>query len=563
MASAYNTRFSAINIPLDSSGYIGAGIIGKMVIGKVGTSSKDGQLINCFVTTVSDPIQNVKRQYLVKRPGFATINTPSAGNIGSSLLVWTGRGNGTEVISAFGATNSTLYLGTTSLGAITGVSTGISETFIGASPTLIISSSDNTAWHVDSAAIDTALTFTGDTHTNTTVDNISSTTGLLVGQLLTGTGFAANTRIQSINSATAITLTVATTATNAGVTITRTMLGKIVDVDFPGNAGLTLAGTFAIIDGFACIMDTTGKVWASDLNTLTSWNPLSFDSTNAYPDKGIGCIRQKNFILAFGTESVQFFYNAGLTPFPFSKSIPMTTKVGAISAIAITQIADSIYWCGSTPQGGLSIFSYDGSISRISTPEIDGLLILAGASAISLTTIRFYGRSFVIINASNTTYVYCIEENCWFQMTSAVNLWYKCAGVSIGGTMVNYSISNALNSGKVYGMNPSLFVFTDDTNTYTATSKLPSYDHGTSARKFYSEVNLVCDREISSSPITLLYSDDDYQTWVNWGTLDLSDDRPKANRLGNSRKRAWAISHSANTPMRIEYLEGRVEVGAS
>lgn len=563
MASAYNTRFSASNILGSVSGIVGQGIVGLMVVGKIGTSSKDGQLINCLVTTVSDPIQNAKRSYLVKRPGFSTSSTPAAGSIGNTLLIWTGKGTGIDIVSAFGATNSTIYLNTTSLGAMTGLATGIVETFVGTESILLISSSDNTGWQTSANAITTGVTFTGSTHTNTTVDNISSTTGLVVGQLLTGTGFAANTRIASIDSATAITTTIATTATNAGVTITRTILGKIVDADFPGNAGKTLAGTFSIMDGFAAIMDTGGVLWASDLNTVSAWNPLSFDSTNAYPDKGVGCIRQKNFILAFGTESVQFFFNAGLTPFPFAKSVAMTVKVGAINANAITQIADSVFWCGSTPQGGLSIFTYDGSISRISTPEIDGLLILAGASNISLTTIRFYGRSFVLVNASNTTYAYCIEERNWFQMSSSVNLWYKCVGVSIGGTMVNYSISNTQTSGKIYSMNPASFVYTDDTNSYTSTAQLPPIDHGTSARKFYSEIELICDRELSASPVSLLYSDDDYQSFITWGTLDLSDARPRALRLGSGRKRIWALSHSAQTPFRIEYLQGKMTVGTS
>jgi len=563
MASAYNTRFSSSNVLGSVSGIVGQGIVGLMVVGKIGTSSKDGQLINCFVVTVTDSIQNKKRSYLVKRPGFSTTSTPAAGSIGNALLIWTGKGTGTDTVSAFGATNSTIYLNTTSLGAMTGLATGIVETFIGTEPTLLVSSSDNTAWQTSSSAITTGVTFTGSTHTNTTVDSISSTTGLVAGQLLTGTGFAANTRIASIDSATAITTTIATTATNAGVTITRTILGKIVDADFPGNAGKTLAGTFSIMDGFAAIMDTEGVLWASDLNTVSAWNPLSFDSANAYPDKGVGCIRQKNFILAFGTESVQFFFNAGLTPFPFTKSVAMTVKVGAISANAITQIADSVFWCGSTPQGGLSIFTYDGSISRISTPEIDGLLILAGASNISLTTIRFYGRSFVLVNASNTTYAYCIEERNWFQMSSSINLWYKCVGVSIGGTMVNYSISNTVTSGKIYSMNPASFVYSDDSSSYTSTAQLPPMDHGTSARKFYSEIELICDRELSSSPVSLLYSDDDYQSFTTWGTLDLSDARPRALRLGSGRKRIWALSHSAQTPFRIEYLQGKMSVGTS
>lgn len=453
--------------------------------------------------------------------------------------------------------------GTTSssLGAITGYATGITETFVSSAPTLLISSSDNTVWNTSSDAVTGALTFTGDTHTNTTIDNISSTTGLVVGQLLTGSGIAASTRIASINSSTAITVDTATTATAAGVTITRAILGKIIDADFPGNASLTLAGTFAHMDGYAFIMTTDGKLWASDLNTVAAWTATSFASANAAPDKGIGCIFHRNMIVCFGRESMEFFYNSGATPFPLTKSASMTQKVGAISADAISAIGDTLFWCGSTPQGGLSIFSYDTGTSRISTPEIDAALIVVGTDKISLTTIRYYGRSFVQVTAGPNTYAYCIEEKSWFEIETTTPLAYKCAAVQVGGTLANYAISNVSTSGKVYVMDHSDLVFVDDTVAYTAKVQLSNDDMGTSSRKFFSSMAVIGDRSPVSSTATLTYSDDDYQTEVTAGTFDLSSARPILRRLGMSRSRAWSLSHSTNCAMRIEALEGEVEVG--
>lgn len=561
MSGQYNTRIET-GSTTTSLGIAGIGVAGLMVAGKTHqASTKDRRYVNCFYHTVG------KHRYCIKRPGHATHTTPSAGNIGNAILIWTGQGTGQKVITAFGATNSTIYDGTTSLGAITGVCTGITETFVGTEPTLVISSKDNTAWTTSGTGVTGALTFTGDTHTNTTVDNISSTSGLVVGQLLTGTGFAANTRIASIDSATAITTTVATTATNAGVTITRTILGKIVDADFPGNAGYTLAGTFAHIDGYPCIMTTDGKLWAGNLNTVTGWTATSYDSANAYPDKGIGCVRHRNFIMAFGSESIQFFYNTGSTPFPLSKAVSMTIKIGAIpgdsDADTIAQISDSVFWCGSTPQGGLSIYRYDGGIQRISTPEIDAAMVLIGPDNISLTTRREYGLSFVLVRASATTYVYCIEEKDWHEWTPGgdLALWYKCAGLSSGSSMVTYSISNTSTSGKVYKTDPANLVFTDDGNAYTSTIQTANEDLGTNRRKFYPEITLVCDRETTSSPITVSYTDNDFQSFTTYGNLDLSDELPKATRLGSSKKRAWRLEHSANTGFRLEAIEGQVEIG--
>lgn len=64
------------------------------------------------------------------------------------------------------------------------------------------------------------LSTTGDTHTNTAVDNIPSTTGLIKGQPVSGSGIVAGTTIASITSATAIVLSAAASATASTVALT-------------------------------------------------------------------------------------------------------------------------------------------------------------------------------------------------------------------------------------------------------------------------------------------------------------------------------------------------------
>lgn len=564
LTASYNTRVSATQANAGASSIAGLAIAGIAIAGASPPSSvKDSRLVNCFNETVSDPITGEKKIYCTKRPGWAELNTPAAGSIGTAISVWSGYSSGNSVISAFGGTNSTLYNGTASLGAITGKATDITESFVSTDPVLAITSTDNTGWTTSGPAVSGSLTFTADTNSDTSLANISSTAGLVVGQLLTGSGIDANTRIASIDSATAATLTVATTATASGVTITRTILGKIVNANFPGNAGLTLAGTFVHLDGYALVMDTNGVLWASDLNTVTGWTATSFGSANSYPDKGVGAIRYKQYVMAFGTQSVEFFYNAGQTPFPLVKATTMTVKVGAIAAAAITSISDTVFWCGSTPQGGLSIFQYDGGVQRVSIPEIDGILLIAGANAITLTSVRFFGRSFIVCIVGTRTMVYCVEEKSWHEWVSGTAvLWYKCAAISVGSTMVNYAVSNTSTGGKVYTMNQAALVYTDDSMAYTATPQLALMDFGTRRNKFFDSMSVIADQESSTSDLSILYSDDDYQTFSIWGTVDLSTSDPIARRLGKSRRRGWAFAHSAATPMRIEAIELNVRIGS-
>ncbi len=493
LAGPYTSRVSAVNASDSTSGYWGVGIWGSFVWGKTTQATdKDARYINCFAQTVTDQITGKKRVYTVKRPGFGTQSTPATGQKGYAIMVWTGQGNGDKVISAFGATNSTVYDGTSSRGAITGRATGITETSINGTATFCVTSTDNTAWYADAGSV-----------------------------------------------------------------------AEITDGDWPGDTE-TIAGTFSHMDGFAFIMTTRGRLWASDVNSITAWTANNFGTTNAYPDQGIGCVRWKNFVMAFGTESLEFWYNAGLSPFPLARAAAMTQKVGAVSADAIARIADTVFFCGTTPEGGMSVFQWNGTLSRVSAPEVEAIMILAGASNISLTTIRFFGRSFVLVKAGPTTLAYCVEERMWHEWNSTTPLWYKCASVMLGGTQVNYAVSNVATTGKVYLMNHASLVFTDDGTTYTARVQTAPEDSGTNNKKYYEDLSITADMEASTSTLTVAASDDDYRTYTTLGTFDLSSGgQLKITRLGSARRRAWVFTHSANTPMRLQRADGNMTVGSS
>ena len=62
LAGPYTSRISAVNASDSTSGYIGVGIIGLMIIGKTTQSTdKDARYINCFASTVADNIAGKKR----------------------------------------------------------------------------------------------------------------------------------------------------------------------------------------------------------------------------------------------------------------------------------------------------------------------------------------------------------------------------------------------------------------------------------------------------------------------------------------------------------------------
>lgn len=501
LAGSYNTRVQAVNVTSSASGIVGVGVVGVMIVGYTGvTTTKDQRFVNCFTERVTNPYTQTTTLYLVKRPGFASIMTPQSGSIGNALLVWTG--NAQKIMSAFGATNSSIYDSTTRLvtnnsdtTVITGKATAIIETELSGTATLYIPSSNSTAWYYQSAG-----------------------------------------------------------------TVT-----KISDADFPGNAGFTLAGFGAAMDGYMFQMTTDGKIWNSDVNSITSWTATNFITANSYPDKAIGCLRYRDKIMAFGTDSIQFYYNAGLASgSPLARMEPNTLKIGCVAANAVTTVGDSVYWAGSPPEGGISIWEYRDGAQRVSTPELDAIILLAGASNITLSTGVWYGRHFVIVSAGQNTFTYCVEEKAWFEMSSAVNLWYKSSGVSAGSPQVNYWISKESTSGKIFVINPASLTFQDNGASYTMTvqTSLLGEDN---ARTFWETFGLEFDVQPSSSSITVSANDADYASGstVTIGTIDMSQTSPRPlQRCGTAYRRAWILTHTANTPCRILTAYGRRSVGS-
>ena len=492
-----DSRVSAANPLPASSGVVGIGIVGIMIVGQTVDPSAKD----------ARHINCFKRSvgddtYCWKRSGMAFSMTVQVSSTGVALMVWTGQGNGDTLITAFGSVSSSIYQTSTLIGTNNSVTTNI-----GAKATGI---------------------------TETTINNAP----VLYITASNNSGWFYDTTIS-------------------------TVIVKISDAQYPGNVtSLTLAGTGAHLDGYTFQMDTAGGIWNSDLNTISSWTATGVINANLYPDKGVGCIRWRQYIIGFGQETIEFFYNTGNAQgSPLTRIPNMAQRIGAVHADAVVSISDAVFFCGSTSQGGLAVYMYDGQVSRISPPEIDAVLLLAGASNIKMTTLLDLGLHFVLVKAGTSQYAYLIEEKFWFIWQSNLG-FVRFAGLSTGSPQVVYGVSELITDGKVYTINPVSRSFQDDGQVYSAKVQTKPIEPGNGAFTSYEEAQIVADVELSTSILDLSWSDDDYATNSNTRTLNLSTNVPKTSRLGGTKNpRSFSLTHADNTPMRIKELRVRVNVG--
>lgn len=480
-------RFKEI-IPLGTnSGVVGIGIVGIMIVGGLSIGTKDVRIINCVPTKVENPYSSGEvKVSLNKRPGFALLNTPGT-EAGNAIRVWLGKGSGTDVISAFGNINSTIYNGVTSLGTITGLARDITETFVSAVANLVIPSSDNTAWYYP----------------------------------------------------------------NGGA------LTQIMDAQYPGNSGLTTTGTFVHLDGYSFIMTTDGRIWNSDVGTISSWDGNSFINTLLSPDTGIGLATYKNKILAFGKESIEFFENVGNpTGSPLQRIPEYFIKLGSPTQSLISNLEDTIVFVSSSSSGSYGVYTLDNyRPKKISYSDLDSLLSQIGVNNFTASTIRLWGKSLFILYSTYRTYVYSLEDELWFEWQSTFPLWYKITGDT---TENIYSISSSADSlvvGKVFRVNQASPTYQDNGSNFLMTIQTSKIDFGNTKRKRLNKLHVIGSVSASAQTLSVSYTDDDYLNYSTIRSIDLTKEHQFLNNLGTFRRRSFLLTNSSSEMVRLGSLE--------
>jgi hypothetical protein len=560
------------------------------------TASQDQRFLNCVFTAGQNAATGRPVVYVEKRPGWTVESIVAANNV-STGLIKTDSFN--SVISAFGSTNSTIYDGQVSVGAITGRAMYFTETLISSVGYVLIKSSDGTGWYYTSDA-KSQTSYTGDTHTNTTVDNIASTAGMYSGQAISGSGIQAGTRIASVDSSSQITLDTAATATAAGVTLTKTPIAKILDADFV-TTGSTVSA-FVEMDGYVFYANADGYVYNSDLNSVSAYTSTGKVAAQMAPDPPNAVARHKNLVIGWGHSSMEAFYNAGnASGSPLTRAVQFFSRVGALDQRSVATLADDIYFVGSAKYGDVSVMRLRNLAPQpVSTPAVNKILgtVVSTGGYVYLSAFQLGGHPYVaafatigtddtdlllletgeeLLLETSDSIVLEMDPNAsasfarMLVYNAALDVWseWDCdeatyvAGIGSGGVNQVIATSRVKTDGKVYTIKPASGgeAHRDDGSTYSMEIRTARIDHGTEYRKFVKCVRLVADDQ-SSGTVTLEASDDDYDSWVTLGTFDLTKKDKRIYRCGSYRGgRAYRLTHSADAAFRAEALEIEYDIG--
>jgi hypothetical protein len=376
---------------------------------------------------------------------------------------------------------------------------------------------------------------------------------------------------------------------------------KITDVNFPSPH----VPYPVFLDGYIYLAKSaTGDIYNSNLNDPTTWTAGNFISAEMYPDNIQALVRVNNYILAIGTTSSEYFYDAGNSPgTPLARVDGAALPFGTLCPNSIAVNKNTVVLLANNNDGQASITAIENQrFTDIGGNFIVPLLSNRLASGFSTNAgIRgyffrhrselFYGVTFSpqdtlsLMNPQySPTFVYSFSAKKWteFRMdpsgnsafpvsftqgpvTATSGLTTYCMGNYNKGGVITTYLGNLLDFTTISGLNLAADNFASSSSLVYQQFRTVNIDFGTLNRKFMSRCGVIVepgDSNFSTSDaLTLAWADDDYQTWTTvslpLSVKDASSNNnyfPFVTQMGSFRRRAIRGSY-VGKPLRLYKLE--------
>lgn len=308
---------------------------------------------------------------------------------------------------------------------------------------------------------------------------------------------------------------------------TTNAFGPIIDPDFPG------AVTVCYLDGYFVFNEPNSqKMWITSLFDGTSIDPLEFASAEGSPDGLTAVASNFREVWAFGTNSVEVWYNSGATDFPLQRIQGAFNELGLAAPYSVAKMDNGLFWLGRDRRGQGIVYRANGYLGqRISTHAVEWQIQQYEDMTDAIAyTYQQDGHSFYVLvfPTANATWVYDVSTQAWHERAGFVNGEFTRHRGNCQMSFQGKPVIGDFENGNIYAFD--LDNFSDNGSTQKWLRSWRALPTGQNNLKRTSQHSLQLDIESgvglnsgqgSDPEVMLRWSDDGGHTWSNehWSKL--------------------------------------------
>lgn len=339
---------------------------------------------------------------------------------------------------------------------------------------------------------------------------------------------------------------------------------QIVDAAFPTS----FVGGIAYLDGTLYVMDSTGAIYGSkNLNDPVNWDALNLIYANAEPDAGVAIAKHLAYVVAFKQWNTQVFYDAGnATGSPLGPVQAAQIQLGCVSADSVQEIDGTLLWLSSNKTASPQIARMDNlNVKVVSIPPVERLLDQSDHTTLHSFVLKHGGHRYygLTCKMSNYTLIYDLDQGdqgMWYTWTDANGNYWPIVAMGYLRSDTNIHFAQHESNGSIYPLDGDYEYPGDNGVVIPVDIYTPNFDGGIGRRKHCAHMGVNADRQAGSS-VQVRWSDDDYDTWTSFRTVDLSATRPLLASLGTFYRRAFHFRHALLLPFRLRSADLTMDIG--
>lgn len=340
--------------------------------------------------------------------------------------------------------------------------------------------------------------------------------------------------------------------TNGGVYVVTD--SSVTTYSLPGLPA-TAVNSVEFLDGFFIFTTSDGRIFASDLNSVTV-NALSFATAESKPDQLLRGIVHAGVFYAMGTETIEPWVNVGGSPFPLQRASSVL-PVGLRTATAIAGF--EVGWDHGPyfVAHDLTVRALEGYNTRkVSTPDVEAFIAASSAPTLEACVYTVKGNAFWALSSNIGTWVYNVTTGLWHQQVSTgTNRWRGNLSVKSAARWV---VGDKL-SGNLLTISDSVRTEAGQPVTWTIeSSPLKEYPARIAVPSLFADFT-----EADGVSVDVSWSHDGGKSWSNPLTCSLGEaDRGsiRVNRLGLTTQHGLRVRFSSSSTGDFSFMGASVPV---